>query len=100
MFSKLKEMSNSLEVSDISKYVQVKNARAILQKIKVESQKLRQTLTEAFKASKNGKTISHKVTKEEVIDNNLEDVLEEGDEIKIPKEELVNENDDDFFDKQ
>jgi hypothetical protein len=100
MFDKLKELLNSLEVNDTSKYVQVKNARSILQKIKLESQRLRQVLTEAFKASR--KTISHNVTKEEIKDNNLEEVLEPGDEIEIPVEEteLVNENSDDFFDKQ
>ena len=34
-------------------------------------------------------TIKHKVTKEEIVENNLEEVVEVGEEIELPTEEKV-----------
>lgn len=85
MFDKLKNLVNQLEINDITKYNQVKNSRAILQQIKVEAQNLRNTITKEFKNSKN--CIKHKVSKEEIKDNNLEGEVKEGEEVLIHKKE-------------
>lgn len=102
MFQYIKELVEKLSLEDKASYVQCKKARRILQEIKTESQKLRNKITEDFKSTKG---IKHKITKEEIVENNLEGKVEEGDEIEIPGEEieepkLVDENDDDFFDRQ
>lgn len=103
MFEYLQELVSKLSIEDKASYVQSKKARRILQEIKIEAQKLRNKITEDFKSAKG---IKHTVTKEEIKDNNLEEVLEPGDEIEIPTEEdveepkLVDENDDDFFNRQ
>ena len=112
MFDKINELFNALNNSkkDFSIYKNAKETRKILQAIKVEAQNLRNKVTENFKnkvkaewkeAKGSEETITHNITEEEVRENNLEGIVEAGDEIEIPVEEpkLVNE-DDDFFDKQ
>lgn len=113
MFDKINELFNALNNSkkDFSIYKNAKEARKILQAIKVEAQNLRNKVTENFKnkvkaewkeAKGSEETINHKVTEEEIKENNLEDIVEPGEEVEIPVEDtkLVDENDDDFFDKQ
>lgn len=101
MFEYLKELVEKLSIEDKASYAQCKKARRILQEIKTESQKLRNKITEDFKFTKG---IKHTVTKEEIKENNLEGKVEEGEEIEIPQEleeepKLVDENDDNFFDR-
>ncbi len=83
MFDKLINLSNQLEINDISKYNQVKNARAILQDIKVEAQKLRNVLTEEHKKVKQGKESSIDFSKKEVENNDDEKNIEFKDEGKF-----------------
>lgn len=105
MFDKINELFNALNNSkkDFSIYKNAKEARKILQLIKVEAQNLRNKVTENFKnkVKTEEDTIIHVVTEEDIKENNLEGIVEPGDEIEIPTQEprLVNE-DDDFFDKQ
>lgn len=53
MFEKIKELSFALNSdADMTKYKNVKEARKVLQEIKVESQALRMKINEDFKVSK------------------------------------------------
>jgi len=100
MFNHIKELSEKLSLEDNSNYVQCKKARRILQEIKTEAQKLRNKITEDFKLNKNNKNSKEKVS--EKLDETQEDDYQE----KIiepelePEPKLVDENDDDFFEKQ
>lgn len=77
MFDKIINLSNQLEIKDISKYSQVKNARAILQEIKVEAQKIRNILTEEHKKVKQGGKSEVNFSKKDV-DVNTNDIEFEG----------------------
>lgn len=73
MFDKIINLSNQLDVKDISKYGQVKNARAILQEIKVEAQKIRNVLTEEHKKVKQGGKSDFDLSIKKDVKNDLDD---------------------------
>ena len=84
MFETLRELIGQLDINaDLKNYKNGVKARTIPQKIKNEAQKLRFQIVEL-------REIKHKVTKEEIKENNLEGKVEEGEEIGIP-EEIVEE---------
>lgn len=102
MFEHISELVSKLSLENKGNYKQAKEARKVLQEIKIEAQRLRNQVSTDFKnAPKKEKVIKHKVTKEEVKENNLEGVVEAEEEIEIPEEPvLVDENSDEFFDKR
>lgn len=85
MFSSINELVSKLSLEDSTNYNQCKKARKLLQEIKVEAQNLRNKITTNFNSSKKGKAVDKVV-------GVVENVVEE--------EKLVDENSDDFFDKQ
>lgn len=84
MFETLKELVNQLDETNLKTYKNGVKARTILQKIKNEAQKLRFQIVEL-------REIKHKVTKEEIKENNLEGIVEENEEIGIPEPTLEEE---------
>lgn len=98
MFNKLNELLSKLKLEDPSNYVQCKNARKILQDIKVESQKLRNKITSDFKDYKSGK-IKY-VGEEKIIENEKQDNEEIKEEIEEEPIRTIEEDDEEFFDKQ
>lgn len=87
MFTKLKELVESLDNgTDFKNYKNGVIARETLQKIKNEAQLLRNKIVDLRKG-----VIEHKVTKEEIEENNLEGQVEEGENVGIPVEEEIEE---------